>query len=630
MKKILSIFITILFFIDCYSAYAQNTHSATLVRASSQYFTAANSASLSITGDLTVEMWVKFATVPAGANETRVFAGDGDVSGASHGPWFFLWKRVSSVNKLSVYVNSGSVQSTVEVNWTPIVSTWYHVAFTYSTAGKIKFYVDGVQQGADQTVSPTSLVDAVEVWHFGSYFVSGYFDHFFDGEIDDIRAWSVVRTVTEINDNKCVIINSASNLRGSWHLDNGLTDASGNNNTLTNVNSATITTSVPPCATAPILTSPTATSITSTGATLGANITSNGGASITARGTCWGTSANPTTNCVAEGGTVTGIFTQARTGLQAGTIIYYRGYATNSVGTSYSADGTFTTLNIPTVTTQAITNIAATTATGNGNVSADGGTTITERGVCWNTSATPTTANSKATSTGTTGAFTASMTGLSIGSLYYVRAYAINSVGVSYGNDVTFTTLNIPTVTTPTAISITTNSATLGANITSDGGAAITARGTCWGTSANPSTNCIAEGGTATGVFTKPRTGLPAGTLIYYRGYATNNVGTGYSADGTFTTVTPATVNWNNSNVQEITLDANRSFSFTNGKSGGLYTLIIKQDGTGGWTVTWSSNIKWAGGITPILSTTANAVDLIRFVFDGTNFLGNGITLDIK
>lgn len=95
----------------------------------------------------------------------------------------------------------------------------------------------------------------------------------------------------------------------------------------------------------------------------------------------------------------------------------------------------------PTVTTGAVTVIGQTTATGNGNVTSDGGATITQRGVAWSTSANPTTSDSTATSGGTTGAYTASMTGLVPGTLYHVRAYAINSVGTSYGSDVTFTAL---------------------------------------------------------------------------------------------------------------------------------------------------------------------------------------------
>lgn len=94
----------------------------------------------------------------------------------------------------------------------------------------------------------------------------------------------------------------------------------------------------------------------------------------------------------------------------------------------------------------------------------------------------------------------------------------------------------VPTVTSPTDTSVTSSGATLGADITSDGGVAITERGTCWGTAAAPTTNCLADGATATGVFTQARTGMSAGTSYYYRGYAVNSAGTGYSADGTFTT----------------------------------------------------------------------------------------------
>lgn len=93
---------------------------------------------------------------------------------------------------------------------------------------------------------------------------------------------------------------------------------------------------------------------------------------------------------------------------------------------------------VPTVTTQAVTNVGPTTATGNGTVVSDGGSTITERGVCWSASANPTTSDNKASTSGTTGSYNVSMTGLSNLTLYHVRAYAINANGTSYGGDVTF------------------------------------------------------------------------------------------------------------------------------------------------------------------------------------------------
>jgi len=95
----------------------------------------------------------------------------------------------------------------------------------------------------------------------------------------------------------------------------------------------------------------------------------------------------------------------------------------------------------PTVTTQSVSSIAQTIATGNGSVTADSGATITERGTVYSTSANPTTADHKDIATGTTGAFTTSITGLTLRTTYHVRAYAINSVGTSYGEDVSFTTI---------------------------------------------------------------------------------------------------------------------------------------------------------------------------------------------
>ena len=94
----------------------------------------------------------------------------------------------------------------------------------------------------------------------------------------------------------------------------------------------------------------------------------------------------------------------------------------------------------PTVTTQTVTSITDTAATGNGNVTSDGGATITERGVCWSTSSGCTTAGNHASTSGTTGAYTVAITGLYHNTTYYVKSYAINSAGTSYGNEVTFTT----------------------------------------------------------------------------------------------------------------------------------------------------------------------------------------------
>jgi hypothetical protein len=106
----------------------------------------------------------------------------------------------------------------------------------------------------------------------------------------------------------------------------------------------------------------------------------------------------------------------------------------------YTGDATLTLWNANEVETNPITNITETTATGGGNVKSDGGFPVTARGVCWSTSSNPTTANSHTTDGSGIGAFVSNLTGLTANTPYYVRAYATNSKGTMYGNQVNFTT----------------------------------------------------------------------------------------------------------------------------------------------------------------------------------------------
>lgn len=96
--------------------------------------------------------------------------------------------------------------------------------------------------------------------------------------------------------------------------------------------------------------------------------------------------------------------------------------------------------SLSTVTTSDLSSILSTTATGGGNITSDGGAAVTARGVCWNTSSGPTTANSKTIDGSGTGSYSSSITGLSANNTYYVRAYATNSAGTSYGTEKSFLT----------------------------------------------------------------------------------------------------------------------------------------------------------------------------------------------
>lgn len=221
----------------------------------------------------------------------------------------------------------------------------------------------------------------------------------------------------------------------------------------------------------------------------------------------------------------------------------------------------------PTVTTDTVSNITDTSAVCGGNVTSDGGAPVTARGVCWSTISNPTLNNSHTHDSSGTGIFTSNVTGLSAGTTYYIRAYATNAVGTTYGNEDTITTWTIPIVTTDTISNITDNSAVCGGNITSDGGAPVTTRGVCWSTTPNPtiSDNHTTDS-TGIGHFTSNITGLRFGTTYYARAYATNSVGTAYGNEDTFTTVFVYTFSVSDS-TQVVFSPGNLQWSATGGGS---------------------------------------------------------------
>jgi uncharacterized protein (TIGR02145 family) len=252
-------------------------------------------------------------------------------------------------------------------------------------------------------------------------------------------------------------------------------------------------------------------------------------------------------NCVSiyyPNGTGLGDFIGFLNNLKSNQKYFLRTYATNSNGTGYGDEITFTTGSIPpTVTTTSISSITSTTAISVGNVSADGGSAVTSRGLVWSTSANPTISLTTKTSNGSgTGSFISSITGLSPNTTYYIRAYATNSAGTGYGNEITFktsTSLVLPTVITISASSITTTTAASGGNISADGGSAVNSRGLVWSTSPSPTISLTTKtsNGTGIGSFTSLLTNLTPNTTYYIRAYATNSAGTGYGNEITFTTL---------------------------------------------------------------------------------------------
>jgi hypothetical protein len=155
---------------------------------------------------------------------------------------------------------------------------------------------------------------------------------------------------------------------------------------------------------------------------------------------------------------------------------------TNSTSAAYCAFNSssyppagliYTYATTPSLTTQAVSNIGTTIATGNGTITSLGRTNPTQYGVVWSTATNPTVALSTKTTQGaiaTTGAFTSDITGLTANTLYYVRAYATNDAGTGYGPEVSFTTLNLPlTITAPTLASKVYDGTTDASSVTTPG-----------------------------------------------------------------------------------------------------------------------------------------------------------------
>ena len=293
----------------------------------------------------------------------------------------------------------------------------------------------------------------------------------------------------------------------------------------------------------PVLSTFSASNITTNSATSGGNVTNDGGGAVTSRGVCWATSQNPTiSNSKTNDGTGSGSFTSSITGLIHGTTYYVRAYATNFAGTSYGNQIIISALAIPpTVNTISATAINSTIATTGGNVTSDGGGAVTSRGVCWGTSQNPTISNSKTTDGTGSGNYASSLTGLNPGATYYVRAYATNIAGTSYGNQITFNTpivaFILPTVTISAVTNIQQYFARSGGNVMTDGGTPVTDRGVCFGTSQNPAIGgAHTTDGTGTGTFGSDMNNLKQFTIYYVRAYATNSVGTAYSGQLSFRT----------------------------------------------------------------------------------------------
>jgi uncharacterized protein (TIGR02145 family) len=220
-------------------------------------------------------------------------------------------------------------------------------------------------------------------------------------------------------------------------------------------------------------------------------------------------------------------------------ILIFLSFATGCVKQSPDAKPK-PTLTLPIVTTGAVTNVGQYTATSGGNVTSDGNSVVSGRGVCWSTSSQPTTGDAHTTDGAGTGQFTSNLVNLLPNTPYYLRAYATNAEGTAYGNAIQFQTASAggtPVVTTADPLNVTQTTADLGGHVKSQGGSSVTERGVCWSLTETPTTADNKKAvGSDTGVFVTTVSGLAPNTPYYVRAYAINAEGTAYGFARQFNT----------------------------------------------------------------------------------------------
>jgi hypothetical protein len=293
------------------------------------------------------------------------------------------------------------------------------------------------------------------------------------------------------------------------------------------------------CNPLPVLTTGAASSVTDVSAIVSGEITApECGESVTSQGFVYAITEFPNnTDSIVE---LSGVeVSKEVTSLKQNTTYYYRTYFTNVTGTYYGDQKSFTTqVGGATSNTGSVTNITAVSAQATVEITSNGGGEITSQGVCWSTNNAPTIADFKTEESVGTSTFSTSLIGLTAATTYYVRSYATNEVGTSYGEVKLFTTLDgVIKFSESVVIEKTVISAIVSCTVTDNGGAPVIRQGICLSTSPNPTiedtnskVNYVSDS------FTINIQGLQKETLYYYRPYATNAVGTSYGEESSFIT----------------------------------------------------------------------------------------------
>lgn len=227
-----------------------NTHSATVERSAQRYFQAPDSASLSITGNITIEFWVKIVTAPTSGQLFGLVTKDDATT--NRGYWIDYYNNAGTKQiRIGLSQNGAGTLVEVSFNYDLGTSTWVHIAGTITPANsnstKCELFINGTSQGngTPAGTTATSIYDGTAKLTIGGYDYTPV-NLLSDAKFDDVRIWNTIRTQSQIDTNKSVeLTGSETNLVAYYKLNNSLSDSTSNGNTLTNVNTATFTTDVP-------------------------------------------------------------------------------------------------------------------------------------------------------------------------------------------------------------------------------------------------------------------------------------------------------------------------------------------------------------------------------------------------
>lgn len=435
-------------------------------------------AALNFTGAMTIEAWIK----PNSASDVRTIFGHKVSGWANPGYAFYINSFGTTDAKLIFETQSQAVSTTAAaITW----GVWQHVAVTWDgTVAHI--YVNGVEQASGGSVS---LVSSTANGLIGAFRGTGKtpYSDFFQGTMDEVRIWNVARTQEELRDAMHIqLIGTESGLQAYYRFSEGsgttTADLAGNDNNGTLVSGPAWTTSTVPMANviaswsnlrgvwAGTLTSLSTSRLFVSGATLTSPAYVLFGHDNTTDD--WQTTDVPMINSVRLtrvwqpelSGSVTGAIRIDTTGLSGigdgsnlrlmvdsdGTFASGATMLTGSYSAPFFTVSGHTVLNgmyytlgnvrMPDVATAAVTNITPVAAQSGGNVTNEGDSPVTSRGICWAITENPSLADTCVTNGSGPGEFTGSLTGLTPDQIYYVRAFATNSYGTAYGEASSFTT----------------------------------------------------------------------------------------------------------------------------------------------------------------------------------------------